>query len=106
MLLVIRLPQVGLYFCPLTLACILTVQVSAWHVSINKRLLNDWNKVCKNQHICFYLSFAALGPDSGALDMLGKQSTVRLHSQTSSFYRIAYIHLTAFLKIWMPQWRV
>lgn len=53
MLLVILLPQVGLYFCPLMPACILTVQVSAWHISINKRLLNDWNKVCKNQHICF-----------------------------------------------------
>lgn len=98
MLLVILLPQVGLYFCPLMLACVLTVQVSAWHVSINKRLLNDWNKVCKNQHMYFYLYFAALGPVSGALDMLGKHSTVRLHSQTSSFYRIAYTHLAAFLK--------
>ena len=98
MLLVILLPQVGLYFCPPMLACILTMQVSAWHVSINKRLLNDWNKVCKKQHMYFYLSFAALGPVSEALDKLGKHCTVRLHSQTSSFYPIAYIHLTAFLK--------
>lgn len=82
----------GPYFCPLMFAGILTVQASAWHESINKRLVNDWNKVCKIQHMYFYLSFAGLGPDSGALGTLGKHSTVWLHSQTSSFYRTAYIH--------------